>query len=110
MFSDRNLLQIRGRKKRFVKINGVRLNLDQIEKDISRIIDSRELAIVGTDEMITLFVCGVDTEKMEDVKREICRTFTILFYQLEIICLRELPKNLNGKVDFEMLTRQIRDQ
>ena len=110
MLSDRNLLQIKGRKKRFVKINGIRLNLDQIEKDVARIIDGAELAAVGTDEMITLFVCGINIEDSERVKREICCTFTILLTQIEIICLRELPKNLNGKVDFEMLKRHIRDR
>ena len=71
--SPGKLLQITGRKKRFLKLNGVRLNLEQIENEVTKMFSGSEVACVGNDKRLTLFVCGIDEADLGEVKRKVCR-------------------------------------
>lgn len=86
---------IAGRKKRFLKIYGKRVNLDEIERLVKAGFDYLDCASTGTDDNLYLFVTD---EKLTGQVREYISDITkINLSAIHSKYIKEIPKNDSGK-------------
>ena len=90
---------ITGRKKRFVKIWGNRCNLDQIEDIVKKI--KKSCAVVGTDEIISIFVEEEGFEKQ--IINELVKITGLNMRAFKVQVISKIPKNEAGKTLYSEL-------
>ena len=91
---------ITGRLKRFLKLFGKRFNLDDVEKILSRQF-AAAVACYGRDDLLMAAVEGC--ENSEAVSRVLCDTFDLPQTAVKVVAMKELPRTLNGKLDYQRL-------
>lgn len=91
---------ITGRLKRFVKIYGLRISLDQCERIIKNKFNI-ECACTGTDRIINTFLS--DKNMMDEIKTYLCKTLNITPSSLAIHYIENIPKNSFGKTLYNAL-------
>tara|TARA_Y100001970_G_scaffold181787_1_gene221220 strand:+ start:2061 stop:3437 length:1377 start_codon:yes stop_codon:yes gene_type:complete len=97
-----NKLFITGRLKRFAKIYGLRVNLDEVQKILNQGEDN--FAIIERKEKLIIFCEGDSSEAIEDdVKEKISSKFTIPLNSVIVKFIDKLPVNARGKTDFKSL-------
>ena len=101
-FDEDGYFYIVGRKKRFLKLYGNRVNLDEIE----RLIKSKfniEVACGGVDDSVSIFVN--DDSVSEKVKEFISSITNINHKAFKIVTIDEIPKNDSGKIKYKELEK-----
>ena len=91
-----------GRKKRFLKIYGNRVNLDEIDRMI-RAEFGIEAASAGKDDHLYLFV--TEGEKAEAVRAYVAEKTKLNPAAFRTVVLPEIPKNDAGKTLYSELTK-----
>ena len=91
---------ITGRLKRFLKLFGKRFNLDDAEKILSRQM-SAAVACYGRDDLLMTAVEG--GEDSASLSRIVCETFDLPRTAVRVVSMTELPRTLNGKLDYQRL-------
>jgi len=87
-----------GRKKRFLKIFGNRVNLDDCERLLKNAFDETDIACSGIDDKLYIFGTeGVDLGKMEKFLSEKTGLNTAAFVTIK---LEEIPHNESGKIAY----------
>lgn len=91
-----------GRKKRFLKIYGNRVNLDEVDRLIKGEFEI-EAASTGVDDHMYIFVTD---EKYADTVRDFVISKTKLnLAAFKVIVIEEIPKNDSGKTLYKELTK-----
>ena len=90
---------ITGRMKRFIKIYGNRINLDEIEQII--LSKNIECACDGVDDKMTIYITNKD--KAEEIINLLTSILKLNFRAFEIRTISEIPKNSSGKVLYTQL-------
>jgi len=90
---------ITGRKKRFIKIFGNRINLDEIEQLIKTIVI--ECACIGNDDKLIIYL--ISNEKEEQVKKLLFDKLLLHTASVEIKIIDSIQKNESGKVLYNSL-------
>ena len=99
-FDQDGFFYIVGRKKRFLKIYGNRVNLDEVERHIRERFGI-EAASAGVDDHLKIFITdGRDGEKIKTYISDITKLNPAAF---EIRVISEIPKNESGKVLYSVL-------
>jgi acyl-coenzyme A synthetase/AMP-(fatty) acid ligase len=93
---------ITGRKKRFIKIYGNRVNLDAAEQIIKEITTS--CACVGVDDKMLIYI--TDTTKSEQCRNFISEKTGLNSKAFEVRVIDEIPKNTSGKVLYANLLNE----
>ena len=88
-----------GRKKRFLKIFGLRINLDDIEQELN--VNEFDCACLGNDEKITIFV--QENINFEDLKNYIKKNFNIQSSGIKLTAVKKIPRTYSGKIDYSKL-------
>ncbi len=88
-----------GRRKRFIKLFGNRVNLDETEHLIKGIIP--DCACTGVDDKMIIFI--TDKKFIQDIKQFISSKTGINSNAFEIKCIDEIPKNSSGKTMYSKL-------
>jgi len=96
---------VTGRKKRFLKISGRRVNLDQTERLIKSQFPQFDCACGGVDDLLTVFV--TDPEAVEPVQMFIPAQTGINFTALQFKVIEEIPKNTSGKTLYSELAKML---
>lgn len=94
---------ITGRKKRFVKVFGNRVNLDATEQILKSA--GFNCAIVGVDDKITIFVVDVNVE--QSVKDLLLQKTGLNTRAFDVRYIEVLPKNTSGKVQYAELSKLL---
>ncbi|MCD8299787.1 MAG: AMP-binding protein [Clostridiales bacterium] len=94
-----------GRKKRFLKVFGNRVNLDEIDRLIKAQFDYMDCASAGTDDHVCIFV--TDDSKMEEVRKFISGKTGLNQSAFKVVYLENIPKNDSGKVLYTELAKYI---
>ena len=89
-----------GRKKRFLKLYGLRISLDQSEKIISESFNI-ECACTGNDNKMQIFIT-VETFK-ESVKKLISEKTGLVSKSFEVHVIPEIPRFESGKINYKSL-------
>jgi len=91
---------IQGRKNRYVKVYGVRVNLDDVENEVVRVVGRQEVAIVGIEDRIDIYtVLSIDS----NVTTEVATRFGIHPSVFRTSVISEIPKNQAGKTLYSAL-------
>ncbi len=93
---------ITGRKKRFVKLYGIRISLDACEEFLREKYPGAEAACTGSDACLKIFLAGgpADTEETE---RELADYLNLSAKAFRCIPVREIPKTPAGKIWYAKL-------
>ncbi len=92
-------LYIIGRKKRMIKINGIRFNLSVLESELSTLIGTVAL-VSKKDDYMTGFV---EREPNASVVARFYKKYKIKKNNFKLIILDKIPTLSNGKVDYSRL-------
>ena len=102
-FDSDGFYYIVGRKKRFLKIYGNRVNLDETERLIKGHFEGIDVACGGVDDHMYLFVTNED--KTEEVKSFVASTTKLNPAAFKYIVIDEIPKNDSGKTLYKALEK-----
>lgn len=87
-----------GRKKRFLKIFGNRVNLDEIERMIKgEFGEEMDCACGGVDDKLYVFVVGASEEIMERVRQFLVKKTRLHPSAIVVKMMKQIPKNEAGK-------------
>ena len=102
-FDEAGYFYIDGRIQRFLKIFGVRISLDAVER---LLIDKGvEGAAYGTDDLLTISVVNLPSDKCEELQMLFATTLGIHHSGVRVRTISELPRLANGKVDYQCLSQ-----
>lgn len=98
-------LYIVGRKKRFLKMFGKRVNLDEIDHLMKMRFNNIDCASDGVDDSMYLFV--TDENLLEEVRKYIAKKININLSSIHSIYLKSIPKNNSGKTLYSELKKLL---
>ncbi|MCM1082954.1 MAG: AMP-binding protein [Clostridium sp.] len=107
-FDDDGYYFIVGRKNRFLKIYGNRVNLDEIDRMIKDHFSGLDVASSGVDDHMFIFI-NVE-EKMQAVKEFVSHKTGLNHKAFKMMYLPEIPKNDAGKIVYRDLERYYKDE
>ena len=93
---------IAGRKKRFVKIMGKRVNMDEIEQLFKNAFSDYDFACTGDDDDLRIFTTA-DTTKHEDLENFLIQKTSLHPATFSIRSIDAIPKNSSGKTQYPIL-------
>ena len=93
-------LYVTGRKKRFSKLFGLRINLDDIERFMNQY---GPTAVVGNDERLWVFCSHGDEKAFQNYARELSQTLNVPFSAIRFDYIKSIPFTSSGKVDYREL-------
>ena len=104
-------LMFLGRRDRQVKVQGRRIQLDEIKSTLQKHFASAEIACTlikqdGADPCIVAAIAGA-TRSGEEVKRLVEDQLPLFMWPERIFALDALPRNERGKIDYDALTRVL---
>lgn len=91
---------ITGRMKRFVKIYGLRINLDELEEKLKAY---GPTAVTGTDEKLFIFCEHGRATDYATYRRELARIYKLNVNTFEFHKVDSLPTKSSGKIDYKKL-------
>lgn len=94
-----------GRKKRFVKLLGKRVNLDELERAIKTKFKKIEIACVGKDDEL-VFVAAEEIDAAA-IRTYLLNEIGINKRMIRIESMDEIPKNASGKTLYSVLTERF---
>jgi acyl-coenzyme A synthetase/AMP-(fatty) acid ligase len=94
-----------GRKKRFIKIFGNRVNLDEVEQLIQSAFPGPDLACVGRDDQVVIFL--VNDHVAADVRRFIAGKTALHPSAFRVTSISAIPKSSAGKTLYAQLEASL---
>ena len=96
---------IAGRMKRFLKLLGNRISLDETESLLVQAFPKLEFACIGTDEQMKVFYSGVTGDEKR-INQFLCQKLR-LFKKNFVVCkIEAIPRNASGKILYDQLQRR----
>lgn len=102
-FDEDGYYYIVGRKKRFLKIYGNRVNLDEIDRMVKGRFGQIDFASAGVDDHMYLFV--TDDSVAETIKKFVVTRTGLNPVAFKTVVIHEIPKNDSGKTLFAELRK-----
>lgn len=99
---------IKGRLKRFVKIFGNRVNLDEIERYLKSSLNIALVACVGIEDKFILISHCEGHIKDEQIKSGLFDKFKIHQTSIKIQQIEEMPLTNNGKINYKKITEDFK--
>jgi acyl-CoA synthetase (AMP-forming)/AMP-acid ligase II len=97
---DEGFLFITGRTKRMGKVFGVRINLDDVEKNFP-------VAAVAGDDKLHVFAEGITDDEARGLRTKIAEWLGTHFTGVSVRSIESLPLLPNGKVDYRALEASL---
>lgn len=97
-----------GRKKRFLKIYGNRVNLDELDRLIKGEFDGIECATTGVDDHLYIFV--TEESRAPEIKDFVVEKTKLNPTAFKTVVIEEIPKNDAGKVLYQFLNHFISNE
>lgn len=92
-----------GRKKRFLKLFGLRVSLDQSEKIISENFGGLECACAGDDKQMQIYI--TNGELKDEVKQLISEKTGLMAKFFEVNVIESIPRFESGKINYKALNK-----
>jgi acyl-coenzyme A synthetase/AMP-(fatty) acid ligase len=102
MFDEDGYYYIVGRISRFVKIYGIRVSLDAVEKMLADM--GIQSAVLGEDEHLLICLIGENQAELEYIRTKVSCTLSINKIAITVKKVKSLPRLSNGKEDYQKLT------
>lgn len=97
---------VTGRMKRFIKIYGLRINLDEVQKMVENHFGI-SVACSGKDELLKILVQAEDHLTEVKVKEEVMKMYKLNFKSLVVKSTNQIPTNTNGKYDYNRINEMF---
>ena len=97
---------VNGRLKRFLKIFGLRINLDEIQKMIENHFGI-PVACTGEDDLLKILVQAEDNLTEVNVKNEVIKLYKLNFKNIVVKTTGEIPTNSSGKYDYKKINEMF---
>lgn len=97
-----------GRKKRFLKIYGNRVNLDEIDRMVKGQFSELDVASGGVDDHMYVFIN--DENKVDDVKTLLVNKTGLNHVAFKVKYIPDIPKNDSGKVLYKELEKYYKEE
>ena len=94
---------ITGRKKRFLKILGNRVNLDETEQILKAHFPGNGIACTGKDDCMDIFAAGCPAEMKETISSFLSQKTSLNPSVFRVHLIEEIPKNNAGKILYSEL-------
>lgn len=94
---------ITGRKKRFLKLYGKRVNMDEIEQLFKGRYDGIGVACTGEDDHMKIYLAEKDEKFCEEAREWITAKTGLHPRGVDVLPIREIPKNSSGKIIYKEL-------
>jgi len=92
-----------GRKKRFLKIFGSRVNLDETERLLNDAFEGLSCACGGVDDRMKIFI--TDTAASDKVKKFLTEKTGINHIAFNVVVIDKIPRNETGKILYSELNK-----
>ena len=92
-----------GRKKRFLKVYGNRVNLDELDRLIKAAFDFVDCASTGEDDHVYIFV--TIQEIVEKVRCFVAQKTGLNIQAFQVLFIENIPKNDSGKIQYSELKK-----
>lgn len=102
-------LFITGRLKRFIKILGQRINLDEVEKFLENKLN-KQIAIPVSDDEIHILIESENDKDIEFTNRIISDTYGFHHSLIKTKCIDKIPVNSSGKKNYPVITKIFADE
>jgi len=102
-FDEDGFFYIVGRKKRFLKIFGNRVNLDEVDRLVKTEFNNIECASSGTDDHLYIFITE-DTFR-DDIKKYVSEKTGLNHVAIKVKTIESIPKSDSGKVLYTELNK-----
>ncbi|MDB4989151.1 MAG: AMP-dependent synthetase and ligase, partial [Myxococcaceae bacterium] len=102
-FDSHGLFYVTGRLKRFAKVYGLRINLDEVE---DRLRTHGPVAVVSDDERLTLFCEFDDHGLFETLRAELATLYQLNVNTFRFRHIEALPLLASGKLDYDALQQR----
>lgn len=90
-----------GRKKRFLKLYGNRVNLDEVEGILKK--QGYSCVCAGQDDCLRIYTTDKEEIRQQEMKEFISHTLGFILKSFEVIYIEEIPRNEAGKVLYSAL-------
>ncbi|MBC5689817.1 AMP-binding protein [Mediterraneibacter sp. NSJ-55] len=107
-FDDDGYFYIVGRKKRFLKIYGNRVNLDEMERMIKGAFEDINCACAGMDDSMYIFI--TEMSAAERIKEFVVKKTKLNAKAFHITVIDEIPQNDAGKTLYKELERYYEEE
>lgn len=92
--------KITGRMKRFIKLFGLRINLDEVERKLEAVLH-QPVACIGSDDKLLI---ATESEQLSaDVKQHINELYKLHQSSYKVVVVDEIPRMSNGKINYRAL-------
>jgi long-chain acyl-CoA synthetase len=98
---------ITGRLKRFIKIAGLRLNLDEVEKMLETALKC-QVACGGADETLQIVVESAAATDLAEAKKRVSELYKLHHSTFQIHQTSALPVNSSGKKDYSAIMHGLK--
>ena len=93
------------RKKRFIKLLGNRISLDETEELLNQAFPETEFVCAGTDEQMKVFCTG-DIGDEKAIISYLSDKLHLFYKNFSVRKIKKIPRNTSGKVLYEQLEEQ----
>lgn len=93
---------VTGRMKRFIKIYGLRINLDEVQKMLENHFGI-SVACTGKDELLKILIHSDDHLTEVKVKEEVMKMYKLNFKSIVVKSTNQIPTNSSGKYDYKKI-------
>ena len=97
---------VTGRMKRFIKIFGLRINLDEVQKMVENHFGI-SAACTGKDDLLKVLVHSDDKLTEVNVKNEILKMYKLNFKSIVVKSTNQIPTNSSGKYDYTKINEMF---
>lgn len=97
---------VTGRMKRFIKIFGLRINLDEVQKMVENHFGI-SAACTGKDDLLKVLVHSDDKLAEVNVKNEILKMYKLNFKSIVVKSTNKIPTNSSGKYDYTKINEMF---
>ena len=97
---------VNGRMKRFIKIFGLRINLDEVQKMVENHFGV-SAACTGKDDLLKILIHSNDHLVAVNVKNEVMKMYNLNFKSLVVKSTAQIPTYSSGKYDFKKINEMF---
>lgn len=102
-------LFITGRLKRFIKVLGQRINLDEVEKFLETNL-AVQVAIPVSDDEIHILIESDNEKVQKDASELVSKTYGFHHSLIKSKCITQIPVNSSGKKDYPSIKKLFTDE
>lgn len=103
MFDEDGYYYIVGRKKRFLKVYGNRVNLDEIDRMLKRQFENADFVSSGVDDHMDIYV--TESSVAKKVKEFVVSKTKLNTAAFRVFIIDEIPRNESGKILYKELEK-----